>query len=89
MPTPETRPVCPVCRRPVTRLQLSAPSGPARGGPVAAVPCGDWLTPRQAARVDADAIAEFAERELGMVVQPWQRQVLEQTYSARRRGGRR
>lgn len=50
MSTPP-RPDCPVCRRPVDRLQSSAPPGRARRGPVAAVPCGHWLTQAQAAAV--------------------------------------
>lgn len=39
-PTPR----CPSCRTPLIRLQRSAPAGPARSGPVAAYPCGCWLT---------------------------------------------
>ncbi len=49
MTTPN-RPPCPLCERPVTRLQRSAPKGTVAGdvGPVSAYPCSCWLTHQEA-----------------------------------------
>jgi len=53
------RPSCPRCRRPIDRLQSSAPPGRVRRGPVAAVPCGCWLT-----RAQAHAVVDEREQLL-------------------------
>lgn len=57
------RPACPGCGHRVDRLQSSAPAGPARRGPVAAVPCGCWLTQPQARQVvKARELLQLPER---------------------------
>jgi hypothetical protein len=52
----DLRPACPCCGLPVDRLRRSL-------GIVAAYPCNDWLTPTQAADVQAESRALRAARE--------------------------